>query len=49
MDVRHEDVEEKQNNPKTTGLSNEEGSTGPKSRFDLIFMSGMRTGKVGRP
>ena len=49
VDVRHEDVEEKQNNPKTTGLSNEEGSTGPKSRFDLIFMSGMRTGKVGRP
>ena len=48
-DVRDEDVEENQNDQITAGLSNEEGSKVTKSRFDLIFMSGMRTGKVGRP
>ena len=48
-DVRDEDVEEKQKDEIITSLSNGEGSKVTKSRFDLIFMSGMRTGKVGRP
>ena len=48
-DVKDEDEEKKQIDLNPIELSNGEGPKVSKSRFDLMFMSGMRTGKVGRP